>query len=79
MFSMFGAALPTLVVFPQERPVFLREYSTNHYSVFSYFLSRLTLEGFLTAVQMITLVGTTGIDAVYDLGVLFDFSHPIAY
>ena len=56
MFAMFGSALPTLIVFPQERPVFLREYSTNHYSVFSYFLARLNLEGFLTAAQMLTLV-----------------------
>lgn len=55
---MFGVAFPTLVVFPQERPVFLREYTTNHYSVFSYFLSRLTLEAFLTAIQMLALVRT---------------------
>lgn len=60
MFAMFGTAVPTLIVFPQERPVFLREYSTNHYSVFAYFLSRLTLEGSLTAIQMLTLVRSTG-------------------
>jgi len=56
MLAMFGTALPTLIVFPQERPVFIREYSTNHYSVLSYFTSRLALEAFLTAVQVIIMV-----------------------
>lgn len=41
MMSMFGTAMPTLLSFPEERPVFLREYSTNHYGVVSYFMSRL--------------------------------------
>jgi len=52
---VFGTALPTLLVFPEERPVFIREYSTNHYSVLSYFVSRLSLEAFLTAVQVVLL------------------------
>eukprot|EP00980_Cylindrotheca_fusiformis_P018563 scaffold6150_cov223-Cylindrotheca_fusiformis.AAC.1 len=30
--SMFGTAQPALLAFPEERPVFLREYSTSHYS-----------------------------------------------
>lgn len=55
MVAMIGTALPTLIVFPQERPVFVREYSTNHYSVISYFVSRLWLEGFLTAIQILLL------------------------
>jgi len=55
MIAVFGTALPTLLVFPEERPVFIREYSTNHYSVLSYFVSRLLLEAFLTAVQVVLL------------------------
>lgn len=55
MLAMFGSAMPTLIVFPEERPVFLREYATNHYSVVSYFLSRLLLEAILTAIQMVVL------------------------
>jgi hypothetical protein len=50
---MFGTAQPALMAFPDERPVFLREYSTNHYSVFSYFVSRLTMEVVLTALQVL--------------------------
>lgn len=52
LMSMFGTALPSLVSFPQDRPVFLREYSTNHYSVVSYFLSRLSMEASITAIQV---------------------------
>lgn len=53
MMSMFGTAQPALLAFPEERPVFLREYSTNHYSVLPYFLSRLTMELVVTAVQVL--------------------------
>ena len=49
--AMFGTAEQALLAFPEERPVFLREYSTNHYSVVSYFVSRLTMEAFTTALQ----------------------------
>lgn len=53
--SMVSTAMPTLVAFPQERPVFLREYSTNHYSVVSYFMSRLAIETLITAAQIFVL------------------------
>ena len=56
LMSMFGTAQPALLAFPEERPVFLREYSTNHYSVVSYFVSRLTMEAFITALQVLVMV-----------------------
>jgi ABC-2 type transporter len=56
LMSMFGTAQPALLAFPEERPVFLREYSTNHYSVVSYFVSRLTMEAFITAMQILVMV-----------------------
>lgn len=52
---MFGTAQAALLAFPQERPVFLREYSTNHYSVISYFVSRFTMEAVLTALQVLVM------------------------
>lgn len=52
LMGMFGTAQPALLAFPEERPVFLREYSTNHYNVLSYFLSRLTMEAFITFLQI---------------------------
>lgn len=52
MANIFSTALPSLVAFPEERPVFLREYSTNHYSVVSYFASRLTIELVVNAIQV---------------------------
>ena len=56
LMSMFGTAQPALLSFPEERPVFLREYSTNHYSAGAYFLSRFTMEAFLTASQIMVQV-----------------------
>merc|ERR1712137_1138587 len=55
MMGMFGTAQDALLQFPQERPVFLREYSTNHYSVFSYFLSRLTMEAVVVLAQIFVI------------------------
>ena len=51
--TMFGTAQPALFGIPAERPVFLREYSTNHYSVLPYFLSRLSIEAVITFVQVL--------------------------
>jgi len=56
LMGMFGTAQPALLSFPEERPVFLREYSTNHYSVVAYFLSRLTIEAVITAGQILLVV-----------------------
>lgn len=55
MMGMFGTAQDALLQFPTERPVFLREYSTNHYSVLSYFASRLTMEVVLVFAQILEL------------------------
>jgi ABC-type multidrug transport system permease subunit len=54
--SMMTAVQMSLFTFPEERPVFLREYSTKHYSVLSYFVSHLATEAFITAVQTLLLV-----------------------
>lgn len=56
MMGMFGTAQPSLLAFPDERPVFLREYSTNHYSVGAYFISRLVVESVVTFCQMVVQV-----------------------
>jgi hypothetical protein len=56
MISMFSTALPTLIGFSDERPVFLREYSTNHYSVISYFISKLVMEASITLVQILEIL-----------------------
>lgn len=59
MMGMFGTAQDALMQFPAERPVFLREYSTNHYGVSAYFLSRLTMEATVTLFQTVILVVLT--------------------
>mmetsp|Transcript_44184 Transcript_44184/g.92887 ORF Transcript_44184/g.92887 Transcript_44184/m.92887 type:complete len:698 (-) Transcript_44184:19-2112(-) len=56
MMSMFGTAMPTLLSFPEERPVFLREYSTNHYGTVAYFMSRLAMEAIVTLLQILVLL-----------------------
>ena len=52
---MFGTAQPALLQFPEERPVFLREYSTSHYSALSYFMSRFSMEALITGVQVLVM------------------------
>jgi ABC-2 type transporter len=52
MANMFSVILPALLAFPEERPVFLREFSTSHYSVAAYFTSRFTMELFVNGVQV---------------------------
>mmetsp|Transcript_8772 Transcript_8772/g.16344 ORF Transcript_8772/g.16344 Transcript_8772/m.16344 type:complete len:652 (-) Transcript_8772:2368-4323(-) len=42
--GLFSAAQPPLLTFPQERIVFLREYSTGTYSSSPYFLSKVVVE-----------------------------------
>jgi len=56
MLAMLGTAQPSLLAFPAERPVFLREYSTNHYRVGAYFVSRLVFEAAVTFVQIALVV-----------------------
>jgi hypothetical protein len=54
-FTILGTAQPAILFFPEERPIFLREYSTDHYSVLSYFFSRLCLEVTYTSTQVLIM------------------------
>ena len=74
MLSMFGTAMPSLLSFPEERPVFLREYSTNHYSVGAYFASRLTTEALVTFPQMLLSLTIT----YFLIELLMPFSYMLA-
>mmetsp|Transcript_2659 Transcript_2659/g.3539 ORF Transcript_2659/g.3539 Transcript_2659/m.3539 type:complete len:490 (+) Transcript_2659:539-2008(+) len=69
MLSMMGTAMPSLLAFPEERPVFLREYSTNHYSVGAYFVSRLVQEAGLTFLQM----GIATLISYFCLGITMNY------
>jgi len=42
--AMFGAAQPTLLTFPMERPVFLREASCGMYGAPAYFMAKMVVE-----------------------------------
>lgn len=44
--TMFGQAQGALMSFPSQRPLFLREFSTNHYGVIPYFIAKLGVEAF---------------------------------
>eukprot|EP00529_Nitzschia_sp_RCC80_P015269 CAMPEP_0113480152 /NCGR_PEP_ID=MMETSP0014_2-20120614/21717_1 /TAXON_ID=2857 /ORGANISM="Nitzschia sp." /LENGTH=710 /DNA_ID=CAMNT_0000373551 /DNA_START=89 /DNA_END=2217 /DNA_ORIENTATION=+ /assembly_acc=CAM_ASM_000159 len=48
---MFGVAQSALSDLPRDRPVFLREYSTNHYGILPYFVSRFSVECVVTLLQ----------------------------
>ena len=49
--SMFGTAQPVMLLFPFERPLFMREYSTGTYSATAYFISKTLTEMPLTLAQ----------------------------
>lgn len=49
--GMFGLAQPTMLTFPLERPVFLREYASGSYGAVPYFLSKLMSEVPTTIMQ----------------------------
>lgn len=54
--AFFGNAQPLTLTFPLERPVFLREYSSNMYSVAAYFFSKTVVEMFVTAASCFMLL-----------------------
>jgi hypothetical protein len=54
--SMMGPAQSALLAFPEERPVFLREYTTKHYSVTAYFLSRLLVEAIFGGIETLAII-----------------------
>jgi len=49
--AMFSACQPTILSFPLERPVFLREFSANMYGTIAYFISKMLVEVPLGAAQ----------------------------
>jgi len=51
--TMMGQSQTALIVFSSERPLFLREYNTNHYSVITYFVSHLATESLQCLVAML--------------------------
>jgi ABC-type multidrug transport system ATPase subunit len=68
--AMMGAAQPILLLFPNERPVFLREYAANQYGVVSYFVSK-------TIIEMPVVLGTqvmTFLVAYWLMGLHGDFA-----
>lgn len=53
IYTMFGAAQPTILQFPYDRPLFLREYSTGTYDAGIYFLSKASVELPLVFLQVL--------------------------
>ena len=57
--TMFASSTPFVVAFPEERPRFLREFSSKHYGVPAYFLSKLFFEFLMTGIQTFVMVMIT--------------------
>jgi len=49
--TISGVSQSSLMDFPKDRPVFLREFSTNHYTALPYFISHFCFECFFTVLQ----------------------------
>ena len=60
--AMFGSAQPTILTFPYERPVFLREYVSGSYSVIPYMASKTIVE-----IPMVLAQTLTGLSIAYPL------------
>jgi len=59
MVSQMTAVQMTTFTYPEERPIFLREYSTRHYDVLSYISSHLVMEMVITALQTLISISIT--------------------
>jgi hypothetical protein len=79
---MMSAVQLTMFVYPEQRPIFLREYSTNHYSAFSYLMAHLTAEAILVAVKVIIVVTPiyfmVGLSGSYLIYILLTFTLSMA-
>ena len=51
--TMMSQSQAALTVFASERPLFMREYSTDHYSILPYFVSHLATEALQSFVVML--------------------------
>lgn len=71
----------SMFVIPDERPIFLREFSTNHYAVLSYMISHLLAEAVLTAVQCFILLSlvywTMGLNGRFVIHFLSTFAFSL--
>eukprot|EP00300_Choanocystis_sp_HF-7_P017142 c19643_g1_i1.p1 GENE.c19643_g1_i1~~c19643_g1_i1.p1 ORF type:complete len:544 (+),score=110.83 c19643_g1_i1:34-1632(+) len=56
MNAQFGSVQPTLLTFPIQRPIFLREYATGTYRSGAYFLSKALTEVVMSLFQIVLLV-----------------------
>jgi len=72
--TMMGQSQPALVVFAEEKPLFLREYSTNHYRIFPYFVSHLATE----ALQGFLIVLVQGVIVFWMMGFNMSFLQFLA-
>lgn len=71
---MFTVAQSSLTDFPKDRPIFLREYSTNHYSVLPYFLAKFTVESFTILMQVLA----QQVVAYFFMGLQMNFFYFVA-
>jgi ABC-type multidrug transport system ATPase subunit len=54
--AMFGSAQPVILLFPFERPLFVREYANGTYSAVPYFWSKLVMELPLSLITALIIV-----------------------
>ncbi|CAD7965636.1 unnamed protein product [Amoebophrya sp. A120] len=76
----FLNAMPVVATFPTERPIFLREYSSKSYNVFSYFFSKLVIEIIPLVVSVLIVLSLTKLSlGLYaNFGLVFVASSTLA-
>jgi hypothetical protein len=80
MSVMMGQSQTALLTFSSDRPVFLREYATNHYTILPYFLSKLVAEviSSFAAVVVLVLITYYMIGIQMNIFIFFLISYTLA-
>ena len=78
--SLMSCLQPSLLTFPLERPVFLREYSGGLYSLNPYFISKIILELPMAALQVanVVLIGFFMMKLQGNFGIIYSGAYLLA-
>ena len=72
--TLFGQSHGAIAIFARDRPLFLREYSTDHYNIIPYFLAKFGGEAF----NAFSAVIAQALVVFWMMGFTMGFGHFVA-